>query len=150
MTNTVNNIIHQSKRGQGTENCLELWEITLVLVTCPGLCSPSDGHGTPALHYSASPWLPSNWSFWKSELNFFFLLQRQESWDKRISQQAKAAKSRNTRRKLKCSVFQLSQRISKSKVPSNWNVHSLNYFIWIPMPCSFEGRGWHYVGPLFN
>ena len=47
--------------GTGEVNCLELCQIMLVLVTCPSLCSPSDGMGPlPGTTYSASPWLPSN------------------------------------------------------------------------------------------
>ena len=43
-------------------------------------------------HRTLSPLLLSNWSFWKSELNFFFLLQMKESWDKRISHREKRHK----------------------------------------------------------
>ena len=46
------------------------------------------------------------------------------------------------RKKLKCSIFQLSQRISKPKVPSNWNVHFLNYFLYeFLCPVLLKGEG---------
>ena len=46
------------------------------------------------------------------------------------------------RKKLKCSVFQLSQRISKPKVPSNWNAHFLNYFLYeFLSPVLLKGEG---------